>query len=211
MRCYTLPIAWKNFHRWRAECRQLAAFYAKAPSASASPSVQPLLLPGLPPLPLLSTVELSNNVLAVLTDMSEDVDFYSKQRLLPERWNARAARTTIVLWFITVVVDLALTTRAAAVQLEEHHQLQWKAEREAREDGGGAKGSAESAEALERRLAASRAVLFNTALTWLKFFFDFGVALPSFYGQQTQREGLVQAMGCLSAVVATYKLILAVK
>ena len=176
--------------------------------------MQPLLIPGFPPLPLVSTVELSNNLLAILTDMSEDTDFYSKNRLLPESWNATAARTTIVLWFITVVVDLALTTRTATLQLAEHSRVQEQLEGKRRVRAQGqVKEEAETEEeaALERRLSASRDTLHSTTLSWLKFFFDFGVALPSLYRQQNEREGLVQFMGCASAVVATCKLALAVK
>ena len=213
-RCYTIPIAWKNYHKWRAERKALDAYYRQPHDSSSTPPVQPLLIPGFPPLPLLSTVELSNNLLAIATDMSEDTDFYTKQRLLPEGWNATAARTTIVLWFFTVVIDLALTTRAAALQLEEHTHVQQQLDRKRRVKAQGQvkeEAGAEDEAALERRLASSRDGLYNTSLTWLKFFFDFGVALPSLYRQQSEREGLVQFMGCASAVVATYKLILAVK
>ena len=112
---------------------------------------------------------------------------------------------------MTVVVDLALSSRAAALQSLECAALQRQleeAQRRAARGDSGAKGA--DAEALERRLSAARATLHSARLTWLKFAFDMGVALPSFYQQQTQREGLVQFMGCASALVATYKLVLAV-
>ena len=165
--------------------------------AQAHPSVTALLLPPLPPLPLLSTVELVNNVLAILTDVSDDVDWYSRHRLLPERLSAAAARTTIVLWFITVVVDLALTTRTVALQLARLQRCRLQ--------------GPQGAEARSAELAACTEAVHSAALSWLKFAADFGVALPSLFRQQNEREGVVQFMGCLSAAVATYKLCLAVK
>ena len=196
-----MPAAYKNYHKFVHEYSLLQHYYklhGDEQSASQPPPVTPLRVLGLPPLPLLATVELLNSLLAILTDVSDDVDWYSKHLLLPKRWNATAARTTIVLWFVTVLVDLALSTRTAAL----HYQQLQRAENES---------SGATREQLLAARAARSDVLYGSVLTWLKFFFDFGVALPSVLEQQTEREGLVQAMGCMSAVVATYKLILAVK
>ena len=237
-----MPAAHKNYHKFVHEYRELQQYYKlhgdSPPSSSSSqqPPVTPLHLPGLPPLPLLSTVELSNSLLAILTDLSDDTDWYSKHTVLPASWNATAARTTIVLWFVTVVIDLALSTRSAAIQLQQLHEAEEALQRHDSADSSNSSSSGSSgknnnatasvaastaspplasASSVRSQLLATRAarsdVLYNGVLTWLKFFFDFGVALPSVLEQQTEREGLVQAMGCLSAVVATYKLVLAVK
>ena len=239
-RCYTVPAAHKNYHKFVHEWRELQQYYKlhgqSPPSSSQQPPVTPLHIPGLPPLPLLSTVELSNSLLAILTDLSDDTDWYSKHTLLPVSWNATAARTTIVLWFVTVVIDLALSTRTAAIQYQQLQEAEEALQRDDSSDSSSSSGSGSgknnnasgslatstasspvpgSASSVRSQLLATRAarsdVLYNSGLTWLKFFFDFGVALPSVLEQQTEREGLVQAMGCLSAVVATYKLVLAVK
>ena len=225
VRCYTVPAAHKNYHRFVHDYQTLQQHYklhggpqqhssSGGQSIAHQPPVTPLLLPGLPPLPLLATVELVNSVLAILTDMSDDVDWYSKHLLLPKRWNATAARTTIVLWFVTVLVDLSLSTRTAAIQYQQLQDAELELERAS--SGTHTNSTAATAEPQRvQQLAAARAargsVLYGSVLTWLKFFFDFGVALPSVLEQQTEREGLVQAMGCMSALVATYKLILAVK
>ena len=221
VRCYTVPAAHKNYHKFLHDYHALQQYYKlhQHDNAQQPPPVTPLHVPGLPPLPLLSTVEVVNSVLAILTDMSDDVDWYSKHLMLPKEWNATAARTTIVLWFVTVVVDLALSTRTASLQYQQLHEAENDIER-----GGGtdrnnqytsASSSAQPNEKTREQLIAVRTarsdVLYNSVLTWLKFFFDFGVALPSVLEQQTEREGLVQAMGCMSALVATFKLILAVK
>ena len=222
-RCYTVPAAHKNYHKFIHDYTALQRFYNANQASSdkaatqqqqqQQPPVTPLHVPGLPPLPLLSTVELVNSVLAILTDMSDDIDWYSKHTLLPKSWNATAARTTIVLWFVTVIVDLALSTRTAAIQYQQLQEAEAQLERASAADKNN--NTQQLADPARAQLVAARTarsdVLYNSVLTWLKFFFDFGVALPSVLEQQTEREGLVQAMGCMSALVATYKLILAVK
>ena len=220
-RCYTVPAAHKNYHKFINEYRQLQLYYkthsthsSAATAQHQQPPVTPLHVPGLPPLPLLSIVELSNSLLAILTDMSDDVDWYSKHTLLPKRWNATAARATIVMWFVTVIVDLALSTRAATIQYQQLKQTEADIERantQLSHNSNSDTSSSTSSQQLVALRAARSDALYNSVLTWLKFFFDFGVAVPSVLEQQSEREGLVQAMGCLSALVATYKLVLAVK
>ena len=119
-----------------------------------------------------------------------------------------------MLWFITVVVDLALSTRSAAIHYQQLQRAEADIEGADTRKADNTSTTSQSLAAREQLIAARAArqeVLRNSVLTWLKFFFDFGVALPSVMQQQAEREGLVQSMGCLSALVATYKLVLAVK
>ena len=62
-------------------------------------------------LPWLSSVELMDLSIAVLTDMTDDLEWLSKYRLFPSRWGYFSGRLAMAFWFTTVLLDLALTFR----------------------------------------------------------------------------------------------------
>lgn len=177
--CYTIPLAWKNWHKWRREMWLIRTH------AVESRSIRLLCLPGMKPLPFWSTLELVNSLIAIATDMSDDCDWYSKHRVLPAAWNARFARTTVVLWFITVFGDIAISTRALM--------------------------NAKDAASKQPEDASKAEAVEGASLTLIKFLADFGVALPTYLQQQSKYDGIVQSMGAISALVGVYKILLTAK
>jgi hypothetical protein len=62
-------------------------------------------------LPWLSSVELLDLTLAILTDMADDCEWLSRYRLFPTELGRKAGRISVTLWCTTVVLDLMLTAR----------------------------------------------------------------------------------------------------
>lgn len=157
-------------------------------------------------LPWFSTLEFVSHTVSIVTDLCDDIQWYTSVDILSKRIGDRAASVGPRLWITSVLIDLALTYRQQlglrqALQEAESNAQQLKSAKKTTEQ------AEEELKKLEQTQAALRLGIYNQNVTLIKLTGDLGAAVPvNFHALKHLPEWWVPTFNMISASAALHKL-----